>query len=362
MKSGMTRLSLRQRGALELNLVLVRQRRMEHPLLQLFWECTWRCNLKCRHCGSDCKSSSSVADMPTEVFLRVVDSIRPHVNPHRLNIIITGGEPLMRGDIETVGRQLYEWEFPWGIVTNGMLLSEERLLSLRRAGLHNITVSLDGLDDDHNWMRGNPCSFHNAYEAIRRIVAAGDLNFDVVSCVNRRSLSHLEEMKRLLIDAGVKGWRLFTIFPAGRAATVPEFNLTAGELDSVMRFITATREEGFIKTSFCCEGFMGGYEGKIRDNLYRCDAGVTVASILLDGSIGACPSIRSDYTQGNIYEDDFMTVWNTRYQQYRDRGWMKTGICSDCEFWRYCEGNGMHLRDSSGRLMHCNLKTLASPE
>lgn len=38
-----------------------------------------------------------------------------------------------------------------------------------------------------------------------------------------------------------------------------------------------------------------------------------------------------------------------------DRGWMRTGPCADCSFWRYCEGNGFHLRDSSGRLMHCHL-------
>lgn len=37
---------------------------------------------------------------------------------------------------------------------------------------------------------------------------------------------------------------------------------------------------------------------------------------------------------------------------------MKRGECSECSFWRYCEGNGMHLRDSEGNLMHCNLRTM----
>lgn len=100
---------------------------------------------------------------------------------------------------------------------------------------------------------------------------------------------------------------------------------------------------------------MAGYEGEVRDYMFDCQAGVSVASILLDGSIGACPSIRADYTQGNIYDDDFWDVWQNRYQPYRDRGWMRTGACGDCSFWRYCEGNGMHLRDSEGKLMHCHL-------
>lgn len=349
-------LSLRQRIALELNLRLKKERRSKHPLRQLFWECTWRCNLSCRHCGSDCKSSSMLPDMPAEDFLRVVDTIRPHVDPHRLNIVITGGEPLVRQDIEQVGLELYRREMPWGIVTNGMLLNEKRFESLRRAGLHNLTISLDGLEENHNWMRGHKESFRRAVAAIRMAAKAPDIHFDVVTCVNRRSLPELGALKELLTDAGVKRWRLFTIFPSGRAAQHPEFDLGQDELRTLMEFIIATRKEGRIHPSFCCEGFLAGYEGLVREYFFECGAGVTVASVLLDGGIGACPSIRADYRQGNIYTDDFWNVWQNRFGAYRDRGWMKRGVCSDCSFWRYCEGNGMHLRDADGNLMHCHLR------
>ncbi len=352
----MDKISLRQRLALELNRKLKNDRRREHPLRQLFWECTWRCNLACRHCGSDCKSSSVLPDMPAEDFLKVVDSILPHVNPHVLNIVITGGEPLVRKDLEYVGRELYNRELPWGIVTNGLLLTKERLDSLRRAGIHNMAISLDGLEGNHNWMRGHSQSFQKAYNAIKMVAAVPDVNFDVVTCVNRRSLPELNQLKKLLIEAGVKKWRLFTIFPSGRAAQYPEFDLTKEETEELMRFIVDTRNEGCIRASFCCEGFMGAYEGKIRDHFFDCTAGVTVASILLDGGIGACASIRADYRQGNIYQDDFWDVWQNKFEVYRNRKWMKTGICADCSFWRYCEGNGMHLRDSEGKLMHCHLK------
>lgn len=354
----MNDLSICQKVALELHRRLKKTHRKEHPLRQLFWECTWRCNLSCRHCGSDCKSSSSLPDMPAADFLRVVDSLLPHVDPHRLNVVITGGEPLVRDDIEYVGSQLYDREMPWGIVTNGLLLTSSRLENLRAAGLHNITISLDGLEEDHNWMRNHPGSFKRAYEAIRLAAKASDLNFDVVTCVKRRSLPRLMELKELLIDAGVKKWRLFTIFPAGRAADYPEFNLTREETEILMRFIVDTRKEGRIKASFCCEGFLGNYEGKVRDNFFECQAGVTVGSVLLDGGIGACPSIRADYRQGNIYKDDFWDVWQNRFGQYRDRSWMRCGDCADCRFWRYCEGNGMHLRDSDGNLMHCAITKL----
>jgi radical SAM protein with 4Fe4S-binding SPASM domain len=81
---------------------------------------------------------------------------------------------------------------------------------------------------------------------------------------------------------------------------------------------------------------------------------------MADGSIAACPSIRADYSQGNIYKDDFMTVWNTRYQPYRDRSWMKKDECGTCKWFRYCQGNGMHLRDADGKLLFCHLHRLES--
>ncbi len=351
----MRRLNLQQRFALELHRRVKKDRRKCHPLRRLFWECTWRCNLSCLHCGSDCKNSSVLPDMPAQDFLKVIDDLIPHVNPHVVNIVITGGEPLVRRDLEYVGRQLYDRGFPWGIVSNGLLLTRERFDNLLKAGMHNLTISLDGLEADHNWMRNNPNSFARAIDAIK-MVAADSLNFDVVTCVNRKSLSHLDELKGLLVDAGVKRWRLFTIFPSGRAAEHPEFDLDKDEIKKLMDFIVATRREGRIHTSFCCEGFLGSYEGKVRDFFFDCSAGVTVGSILLDGGIGACPSIRADYRQGNIYEDDFYDVWENRYQQYRNRDWMKTGICENCKVWRYCEGSGFHLRDSDGKIMHCHLK------
>ena len=352
----MRKLSIRQKIGLELYRKVKGEMRKTHPLRQLFWECTWRCNLSCRHCGSDCKSSSLQPDMPAEDFLKAIDGITPHVNPNNVNIVITGGEPLVRTDLEQVGRALYDRGYPWGIVTNGLLLTSERFNSLRKAGIHNLTISLDGMEENHNWMRNHPISFKCATDAIALAASAGDLNFDVVTCVNRRSLSELNEIKEWLIGLGVKQWRLFTIFPAGRAAAYLEFELSKDELHGLLDFIALTRKEGKIKASFCCEGFLGGYEGIARDGFFDCHAGVSVASILIDGGIGACPSIRADYTQGNIYKDDFWEVWTRRYADYRNREWMRKNECAECKFWRYCEGNGMHLRNGEGKLMHCHMK------
>jgi len=98
---------------------------------------------------------------------------------------------------------------------------------------------------------------------------------------------------------------------------------------------------------------------EVRDNFYQCYAGVNVASVLSDGSISACPSIRANFHQGNIYKDDFMDVWNNRFKPFRDRKWTKKGHCSDCSMFCYCEGNGMHLYDDDGNLLVCHYRKIS---
>lgn len=330
-----------------------------HPLRQLFWECTLRCNLHCLHCGSDCKNIATTPDMPAEDFLKAVDQVLPHVDPHKLMVIISGGEPLVRKDLEEVGRELHRREMPWGMVSNGLLLTPERLQSLMAAGLTAMTISLDGMEEDHNWMRGNPASFQCALRAIS-LLSQTRLAWDVVTCVNRRNVKYLPELRQLLIEVGVKHWRLFTIFPVGRAKEHPDLQLPDDDFRYLLDFIAENRkqQDNPIELQFACEGFLGDYEGKVRNNLYQCHAGITVASVLIDGSISACTSIRSKFYQGNIYQDNLWEVWENRFENYRNRSWAKQGECADCDMFRYCEGNGMHLHDEEGNLLLCHLKRL----
>ena len=351
-------LSLRRRIALDITEKVKQNLVREHPLKQLFWECTLRCNLSCRHCGSDCKQISAVKDMPKEDFGRVLDSVAAATDPHKVMINITGGEPLCRPDLEECGRMIYEKEFPWGMVTNGLALTPQRYQRLLQSGLRAMTISLDGIGETHDWMRGRKGSFERAAAAIKLVIDSGEIAFDVVTCVNKRSFTQLADIKEFLIGLGLKNWRLFTVFPVGRAAEDPELQLSNEEFKGLMDFIKTTRKEGRIMAEYGCEGFLGNYEGDVRSHFYICSAGITVGSVLADGSISACPSIRADYHQGNVYQDDFMEVWNTRFQPFRDRSWMHKDQCASCKVWKYCKGNGMHLRDADGKLLLCHYSKL----
>lgn len=193
---------MRQWIALKLFKKLRQIRRDEHVLNTLFWECTLRCNLKCRHCGSDCTVDPALKDMPAKDFFRVLDNeITPNVNPNKVLVILSGGEVLVRKDLEEIGLNLYRRGYPWGMVTNGLGLTRQRFDSLVRAGLHSITVSLDGFEEEHFHIRQNKDSFARAVEAVRMISADKELASDVVTCVTPALLPKLDKFKEFLYSS-----------------------------------------------------------------------------------------------------------------------------------------------------------------
>lgn len=356
-------LPLKKKIALKLHNKYRNNQSKIHRLNYILWECTLRCNLNCIHCGSDCKKDSTVKDMPVADFMKALDELKPIITPNETMIVLTGGEALLRKDLELVGKQLYQRGFPWGIVTNGLQLTPSRIKSLQDAGMRAVTVSLDGLEESHNWMRANKNSYRNAADAIAALSETIDLRYDVVTCVNQRNFSELTSLKELLISLGVKEWRLFTIFPIGRAKEHKELQLPPEKFKLLFDFIKVIREEGKIKLNYGCEGFLGNYEGEVRDNFFFCRAGINVASVLADGSISACPNLRENFIQGNIYNDDFADVWENRYEIFRNRSWTKQGACGSCNNYNYCLGNGMHLREqTTGDLLFCHHKRIEEGE
>lgn len=355
------KLSIRQRLELSLFSLYRAHEITHHKLTYLFWETTLRCNLCCLHCGSDCLKNSTIADMPSGDFLKVLDDIALVYNPADIFICITGGEPLLRHDLEDTGREITKKGFPWGIVTNGILLDEIKLTSLLRCGMRSVSISIDGLEADHNWLRQNNNAFTKSMHAAAlcsQVYAQNSdfFGFDVISCINERNVKTLPDLRRMLEIEGVPAWRLFSIFPSGRAQKNEKLALGGAERESLMSFIAETRKTSAIQTSYSCEGFLGRYEKKVRDYYFFCRSGISTASIMCDGAITGCLSVRNpEFLQGSIYTDNFVDVWENRFSIMRDRSWAKKGKCASCHYWKHCRGGSLHLyKDASSEIPLCS--------
>jgi radical SAM enzyme (rSAM/lipoprotein system) len=289
--------------------------------------------------------------MPLEDFLTALDTIRtPSKN---FIVVLTGGEPLLRNDLEKCGREIRKRNMRWSLVSNGYLYDEQKQNALLNAGLGALTLSLDGMEESHNWLRNNKQSFSRVDRAIGVAAGSPRLNFDIVTCVNKRNLAELPRIYDYLVSKKVKAWRLFTVVPIGRAVHNPDLFLSGGEFREMLDFITRKRKERLIDVKYSCEGYVGDYELKVRDSFFFCRAGINIGSILIDGSISACPNIDRSFTQGNIYRDNFYEIWETRFEPFRDRSWTRKGKCAECKDYRYCQGNGFHnwLREKDNPLV-----------
>ena len=318
-----------------------------HELRYLFWEATRRCNLTCRHCGSDCGRDDSQHGLPIETVQNVFRSIARSFKAEKIMLVVTGGEPTVRPDLVPILLFARKLGFRLGMVTNGIALDAELAKRLAGVGMESVVVSLDGPKDCHDWLRAREGAFERACRAMHHLRREGVPVVEGITCVTPRSLRRLEETYEIVRDVGGTHWRVFNIFPAGRAKGDPELLLTEEGICELVKEMARLRRRGSkegIVVNLSEEGYLGWrWEGQVRDTPYFCRAGINISGILADGSIAACPNLPPWMSQGNIACDDFADVWETRYELFRDRSWTKRGACAACPQWKVCRGNSLHL-------------------
>ena len=99
---------------------------LPYPMRTLFWETTLRCNARCEFCGSGCGDCMDFPDeLTTDEICSALSDVAKAFDPHDIMLNITGGEPLLRRDLFTVAEFASGLGFPWGMVTNGSLITPE---------------------------------------------------------------------------------------------------------------------------------------------------------------------------------------------------------------------------------------------
>ncbi len=318
----------------------------EHQLSYLFLELTQKCNLDCLHCGSDCSSFTEKAELTTESWLKIVDYIA-NTFSNKVNLVLTGGEPLMFRDLLVIGKHIKTLKMKWGMVTNGMLLTTKKLSELEQAGMESITLSVDGLQENHNWLRNHNLAFEKLQHALTSI-GNSCLSFkDAVTCVHPRNLSELDRIAEMLIKHGITSWRLFRIFPSGRATDNADLYLSFQESHELLKWIEENKKHLSVKglsLNLSCEGWLPfAIDKKVRDSPFFCRAGINFASILNDGTITGCTNNHSSFYEGNIMTDSFQALWELGFAKFRTKKWLEKTDCFNCNKIKLCRGSSIHL-------------------
>ena len=321
------------------------------------WEITLKCNLACNHCGSRA-GDARVDELTTAECLDLVRQLK-QVGIDEVTLI--GGEAYLRRDWLEIARAIVDEGMICGITTGGLSLKPEMARQIKAAGINSVSVSIDGLKETHDYLRGVPGSWDAAFRALKALTDAG-VQASCNTQINRRSMPELRELYGLIKAAGIKGWQYQLTVPMGNAADNAEVLLQPYELLELFPLLAELVEQGMadgiVMGSGNNIGYYGPYDqllmtrGGASSNIYYagCEAGTSTLGIEADGKIKGCPSLPSTpYTGANIrdmslaeimaYTEPLQINKQPRYtEESTAHMW---GFCGTCEFKQFCRG-GCH--------------------
>ena len=150
-------------------------------------EMTHSCNCNCNHCNMGGKIPGEKL-INAARYSELIKELKPII------VQISGGEPLLRDDLEDIVRAVKK-QAPYVIVvSNGWLLTRERYESLREAGIDQLSISLCLPDSRHDEWRGIKGLFEHLNKIIPELTALGHDDVVLNSAITHENLPHIMDL------------------------------------------------------------------------------------------------------------------------------------------------------------------------
>lgn len=317
------------------------------------WEITLACDLACRHCGSRA-GKARPDELDTE---QALDLARQLIDLGIREVTLIGGEAYLRSDWLQIVELFANAGVAVSMTTGGRGLSEEVARAAADAGLRAVSVSLDGMEETHDRLRGVKGSFHSALSAMAQARKAGLTVYNNTQ-INRLSLPDLPELLETIIEHGCKSWQIMLTVPMGRAVDEPEVLLQPYELVEVFPVLADLKrradEAGVFVWRGNTLGYFGPYESMFQGWTARghggsCGAGKSTIGIEADGTIKGCPSLGTvKWAGGNSRDARLVDIWTRaeplRFNRTRTKKdlW---GYCATCYYADTCKAGCTWMSD-----------------
>lgn len=175
---------------------------------------TMECNLKCSFCSVRANEYHN-SGLPLK---RIIEIISEATDLGMQQLHLTGGEPTLRTDLDEIIRSATKKGVETRLITNGTLLDRNRLNQLQNAGLSNIMVSIDGLEQTHNLMRGSSEAWRKAIDCVQAAIELG-IHARMSSVAFQNNIDEIPELIRIANNLGVHIFSVFLGSPLGRGVT-----------------------------------------------------------------------------------------------------------------------------------------------
>jgi radical SAM protein with 4Fe4S-binding SPASM domain len=271
-------------------------------LRYLEFQITDACNLRCRHCYID---STKPNELSPE---RIQELLKEFADMQGLRVLITGGEPLIHSHFHEINEMLPDFFLRKVLFTNGILLTQGLLKSLK---VDEIQVSIDGLERAHDIVRGSG-TYKRSMDGVKLALEAG-FTVSISTMVHRANFDDFDDMERQFRSMGIKDWTVDVPCVTGRLKE--NVDLQVGP------------EEGGRYLGY-------GYGGGLHASAQGYGCGYHLMSVMADGNIAKC-TFYHDRSVGTI-RDGLRDAWQ-KIQPVT----LKELSCN-CDFIDVCRGGCRH--------------------
>ncbi len=285
-----------------------------------------RCNLTCTHCSSNAGPGHG-GGFDTARARDLIDQL---ADVGVLDVALSGGEPLLRKDLESLIAHARARGLAVGTSTNGFALTHRRARHLAVAGLSRLQVSIDGPEDIHDRIRG-PGAFQAAARAVVQARDAG-LRTHVCFTAMASNQAYLDETIDIAARLGARGFNLSQYIATGRGTARED--LSAAQARQVLEtWIAARRRHPAMHFTAHSAGLSDLGE-EWRDA--GCQAGISIACVTARGDVTPC--VMMPLSLGRLDRRGFREIWENAPLLRKLRARAVDGACRACVHRRGCGG------------------------
>lgn len=307
------------------------------------WEFTLACDQRCLHCGPR-STRPRPGELSTDEALALVQDLAACGVGE---VVLIGGEAYLRDDFLLVIRAIREAGMRCSMTTGGYNLTRERVEAMAEAGIQSVSLSIDGLEESHDYVRNRPHSWRRAFAALGHVRECG-LRATVNTQINQRTRYELVPLVDLLGEAGIRAWQVQLTVAHGNAADHPDLIIQPYMLPELFTELERTLDRCDHHDIAFYPANNLGYFGPLEHRLRRrvgghfggCTAGTSTLGIESDGAIKSCPTLGGPSNIGGSWREHGLEALWTRAPELRyisrrtmDDLW---GYCRDCYYAETC--------------------------
>ena len=309
---------------------------MEKQKRFIGWGITEKCNLTCPHCYS-AATKTAPSELSTDECRKIVEQLaRADVE----YIGWTGGEPLLRKDLEELITCAGKAGIKSSITTNGVLLTQKRADAIREAGVEAIQISLDGSTVERN--KAMRLATAKQFESVIKSIGFchdNSISVHMAMLLGQENLDDARNFVQLAESLGVSSVRFCAYVPWGGGKS-PNVQKRLGFTERLcdLKHIVEDLQDNDSTTVMFDPGF-----GPLPSDYFfhKCISGVQTFYVGSTGDVYPCTALLDDqFKVGNLRKRTIQQLLDdpkmTRISDY-DRSQID-GHCSDCRHHSVCRG------------------------